>query len=183
VLVAQENNGDFKFDGSERLDVAVSEQGISSCIRAMHAMAASIQKIDPEAAMSLRGEALRLSIHLESIVKGAAIVALQTVVQKTPEDTSLAKSNWAVKVNKTRPQSHPTSELDPKGLRSIEEGTATINNTEREPGQVYWISNSAHHVVALEKGWSTQAPSGMTQFAKMAAEAYVRRKGQGKVKF
>lgn len=167
---------DFTFDGSERLDLAISEQGASACIRKTNQIAAAFQKLDPGVAMSLRGEALRLGEHLESIVRGAAVVALQVVVQVTPEDTSLAKSNWAVKINKSRPASHPTAELDPGGLRAIEEGTAVINNTERQEGQIIWISNSAHHIVSLEKGWSKQAPNGMTEQAKQASDQYVTRK-------
>lgn len=163
------------FDGSNRLDIAVSEQGASGVIREMHKIAAACQRLSPEAAMSLRGEALRLGEHLESVVKGAAVVALQTAVMATPVDTGLARAGWTVKVNKTRPQSHPTPETDRDGIKTIEEGTTIINNEEREPGEVYWISNSQHHIVALERGWSAQAPQGMTELAVQAAESYVTR--------
>lgn len=163
------------FDGSSRLDIAVSEQGASGVIREMHKIAAACQRLSPEAAMSLRGEALRLGEHLESVVRGAAVVALQTAVISTPVDTGLARAGWTVKVNKQTPQSHPTPETDKDGVRTIEEGTTIINNTEREPGQVYWISNSQHHIVSLERGHSSQAPNGMTELAVQAAESYVTR--------
>src|ERR1043165_934501 len=162
------NSSDF--DGSQRIDIAVSEQGISAVIRKTNQMAAAIQRLDPDVAMSLRGEALRLGQHLESIVRGSAVVALQTAVLTSPVDTGLLRSNWTVKVNKTRPASYPTNEVDPDGVRTIEEGTATINNAEREPGQIYWISNSAPHAVACERGHSSQAPQGMTELARQAGE-------------
>jgi hypothetical protein len=163
------------FSGEERLDIAVSENGASACIRKAHAVAAAFQKLDPGVAEYLRGEALRLGEHLESVVKGAAVVALQTAVLRTPVDTGLARSNWSVRVTKTRPATPPTPETDRDGIRTIEEGTAIINTTDRQPGEIVWISNSAHHIVALEKGWSKQAPEGMTALAVQAAEDYVTR--------
>jgi hypothetical protein len=164
---------DLDFTGKERIDVAISEQGASAVIRKMHVVAAAMQKLDPGVAMSLRGEALRLGEHMESVVSGAAVVALQEAVMKTPVDTGLLRSNWSCKINKSRPQSHPTTEVDLDGLRTIEEGTAVIKNTERQPGDIIWLSNSAHHAVACEHGYSQKAPQGMTRFAVMAAEKYV----------
>jgi len=167
-----------EFDGSERLDLAVSEQGASAVIRKMNQVAAAMQRLSPEAAMSLRGEALRLGEHLESITKGAAKVALESVVRATPVDTGLARANWTVKVNKTRPQSHPTTEVDPDGEATIMEGVGEIDASDRQPGEIYWISNSAHHITALENGWSRQAPAGMTKLAVQAANSYVREQRQ-----
>jgi hypothetical protein len=166
---------ELTFDGSERVDIAISEVGASACIRKMHSVAAAFQKLDPDVAMALRGEALRLGENLEAIVKGAAVVALQTAVMATPVDTGLARSNWSVKITKTRAQSHPTPETDKDGIRTIEEGTSVINNTEREPGQIIFISNSAHHAASLERGHSNQAPNGMTALARQAADAFVSR--------
>lgn len=178
----QEPGPETDFTGEARIDIAISENGASSCVRRVEQMAAVFQRIDPGVAASLRGQALNLHQHLESIVKGAAKVALQAAVKATPEDTSLARSNWTVKVNQSRPASVPTKELDPGGERSIQEGLAVIDNTERQPGQVYWISNSAHHITALERGHSTQAPNGMTKIAKLRAENYVRRRQRESMK-
>jgi hypothetical protein len=168
--------GSESFDGSHRLDISVSEQGIDGVIRKMNQIAAAVQRLSPEAAMSLRGEALRLGEHLESVVRGAAVVTLQTAVLSTPVDTGLARAGWTVKITRQSPQSHPTPETDRDGLRTIEEGTTTINNTDREPGEIYWISNSQHHIRALEEGHSGQAPNGMTTLAKQAGTAYARNK-------
>ena len=162
------------FDGSQRLDIAVSENGASGVIRKMNQIAAAMQRLSPEAAMSLRGQALRLGVHLESVVKGAAKEALKTAVLSTPVDTGLARAGWTAKVNRQTPQSYPTPEVDPDGMRTIEEGTTIIDNADRQPGEIYFISNSQHHIVALEKGHSAQAPSGMTILAKQAAEDFVR---------
>jgi hypothetical protein len=163
------------FQGENRLDIAISEQGASAVIKKMHTIAAACQKLDPGVAASLRGEALRLGEEMESVCRGAAVVALQTAVMSTPVDTGLARSGWACKVNKSRPQSHPTPEVDPVGLKTIEEGTFVINNAERQPGEIFWISNSQAHIVALEKGHSRQAPNGMTKLAVQAAETFVSR--------
>lgn len=164
------------FDGSHRLDIAVSEQGISGVIRKMNQIAAAAQRLSPEAAMSLRGEALRLGEHLESIVRGAAVVTLQTAVLSTPVDTGLARAGWTVKVNKQSPQSHPTPETDKDGIRTIDEGTTVINNADRQPGEIYWISNSQHHIRALQEGWSKQAPNGMVDLARQAGISYAHRR-------
>ena len=166
--------GSDEFDGSQRVDIAVSENGISATIRKLHQVAAACQKLDPGVAMSLRGEALRLGESLESVVQGAAVVALQTAVLASPVDTGLLRSNWAVKINKSRPASYFTPETDREGIKTIDEGTAVINTTDREPGQIIWISNSAPHSVACEHGWSGQAPSGMTTLARQAGEQFAR---------
>ena len=169
------------FDGSQRIDVAISEKGASAVIRKVEQMAANIQRISPEAAMSLRGEALRLSVHLESVVKGAAKVAAETIVNATPRDTGLARGNYTLKVNKTRPGSYPTKSTDYDGQETINNMQMEIDAADREPGEVYWISNSAHHIVSLEKGHSGQAPQGMTELARQAAESYVREQQNKKV--
>src|SRR5690606_39014723 len=83
-------------DGSQRIDIAVHENGISATIRKIHQAAKALQVLSPEAAMSLRGEALRLGEHLETVVKGAAVVALQTAVQTSPVDTGMLRANWQV---------------------------------------------------------------------------------------
>ncbi len=168
--------GSDEFDGSQRLDIAVAENGASAVIRKLNQIAAACQKLDPGVAMSLRGEALRLGENLENVVRGAAVVALQTAVLSSPVDTGLLRSNWAVKINKSRPASYFTPETDKDGFRTIEEGTAVINNTEREAGQIVWISNSAPHSVACEHGHSNQAPNGMTKLAIQASNQYVHNK-------
>lgn len=165
--------GDFQ--GENRLDIAVSETGASAVIRKINQIAAASQRLSPAAAMSLRGEALRLGEHLESIVKGAAVVALQEVVMRTPVDTGLARAGWKVRVNKQTPQSAPTDEVDPTGVDTITEGTAVINEAQRQAGEIYWISNSQHHIVSLERGWSQQAPNGMTELAVQAATSWASR--------
>lgn len=171
--MAEITSGDFQ--GENRLDIAISEQGASAVIRKMHAIAAACQKLDAGVAASLRGEALRLGEEMESVCRGAAVVALQAAVMSTPVDTGLARAGWACRVNKTRPQSHPTPETDKDGVSTIEEGTSVINDAKREPGEIFWISNSQHHITALEKGHSSQAPNGMTDLAVQAANAYVSR--------
>lgn len=164
-----------EFDGSERLDVAIGENGASAVIRKINQMAAACQRLSPEVAMSLRGEALRLGEHMETVVKTAAKICLQEIVRHTPVDTGLARGNYTVKCNKTRPGTLPTTEVDPDGIRTISDGHMEIDAADRQPGELFWISNSAHHITALDRGHSTQAPAGMSNLAIQSTNAYLNR--------
>lgn len=171
------------FDGSSRIDIAINESGASGVLREIDKIAAACQRISPEAALSLRGHALRVGIHLDSIVKGAAKVALKTAIEVSPVDTGLFKSNWQTRIGKGHFRAvYPTAEVDPSGERTLAEGLANIENVEREPGDSYYIVNAAHHAKALEEGWSQQAPAGVTQLAKQAAEEFVRSQQNKRVK-
>jgi hypothetical protein len=162
------------FSGEDRIDIAVTESGASAIIRKINQAAAACQRLSPEAAMSLRGEALRLGIHLESLVKGAAKVALETAVMTSPVDTGNLRGSWEVFIGVGRFTARSTPETDKDGQRTIEEGTTKIDNTDREAGQGYYIVNAAPHAVACEMGHSQQAPFGMTKLAVLRAESYVR---------
>lgn len=164
------------FDGSQRIDIAVHENGIAATIRKIHQAAAAVSKLSPEAAMSLRGEALRLGEHLESVVKGAAKVVLQTAVQVSPVDTGMMRANWQVSCGKGRFRAYEVQGTDKDGIETIMAGTAEIDAADRQPGESYFIYNAAHHAVALENGWSAQAPAGMTALARQAGETWAHNK-------
>lgn len=170
-----EIGSELDFTGEARLDIGIGENGASAVIRKMNQIAAACQRLSPEVAMSLRGEALRLGESLEGVVKTAAKIALQEVVRNTPVDTGLARANWTVKCNRQTPQSHPTPETDKDGIRTIMEGTMEIDAADRQPGELYWISNSAAHITALEHGHSGQAPNGMTKLAIQSTNDYLNR--------
>jgi hypothetical protein len=164
------------FDGSQRVDIAIHENGIAATIRKIHQAAAAVAVLSPEAAMSLRGEALRLGEHLESVVKGAAKVVLQTAVQVTPVDTGMARANWQIAVGKGRYRAYEVIGTDKDGVETIMAGTQEIENADRKPGESYFVYNAAHHIVALENGWSAQAPAGMTALARQAGEQWAHNK-------
>lgn len=160
------------FDGSQRIDIAIHENGISATIRKIHQAAKALQVLSPEAAMSLRGEALRLGEHLETVVKGAAKVVLQTAVQMSPVDTGQMRANWQVSVGKGRFRAYEVQGTDKDGVETIVNGSMEIDAADRQPGESYFIYNAAHHAVALENGWSQQAPAGMTALARQAGEQW-----------
>lgn len=167
--------GEESFDGSHRIDITINESGASGAIRGIHQAADLLRRLSPEAAMSLRGEALRLGEHLDSIVKGAAKVALQTAIEKSPVDTGLFRGNWQVKSGRGRFTARPTPEVDPVGVETLEAGLMEIEATERKPGDSFFITNAAHHARALDEGWSQQAPAGVTALAAQAAETWASR--------
>lgn len=164
------------FDGSQRIDISVHENGISAVIRKIHQAAAAAAVLSPEAAMSLRGEALRLGEHLETVVRGAAKVVLQTAVQVSPLDTGLLRSNWQISVGKGRFRAYEVTEVDPDGIRTITAGSQEIDNADRQPGESFFVYNAAHHAIACEKGHSGQAPAGMTALARQAGISYAHKR-------
>jgi hypothetical protein len=164
------------FDGSQRVEIAIHENGIAATIRKIHQASAAIAVLSPEAAMSLRGEALRLGEHLESIVKGAAKVVLQTAVQTSPLDTGLLKANWQTAKGKGRYRAYEVQDTDKTGVETIVNGSQEIDNMDREPGESIFVYNAAHHAIACEFGHSAQAPNGMTALAKQAGEAWAHNK-------
>jgi len=160
------------FDGSHRIDIAVHENGIAATIRKIHQAAAAVAVLSPEAAMSLRGEALRLGESLEAVVKGAAKVVLQTAVQTSPVDTGMMRANWQISVGKGRFRAYEVQGTDKDGVETIVNGSMEIDASDRKPGESYFIYNAAHHAKALEEGWSAQAPAGMTALARQAGEQF-----------
>jgi hypothetical protein len=167
--------GEEHFDGSRRIEIAIHENGAYAAVRKVNQAAAALAILDPQAAMSLRGEALRLGEHLESVVKGAAKVALQVAVQVSPVDTGELRANWEVRTGRGRHTVIPTKERDRDGISTITAGTMEIDAADRQPGQSFFIVNSAAHAWACEMGHSRQAPQGMTQLAAQAAEVWASR--------
>lgn len=160
---------------SDRIDIAVSEQGASTCVRALNQLADSSMKLSPSLAKSLRGRALRLGESLEKTVQSAAIVILDTVVHRTPHDTGEARANWVAAIRISRPPNTPTKETDYDGDATVAKGVAVIQNTKRQPGQIVFISNSAPHIVPLNEGHSKQAPAGFVELAVQAGVDSVKR--------
>lgn len=158
-----------------RIDIAVSEQGASTCVRALNQLADISAKLSPTLAKSLRGRALRLGENLAKTVENAAVAILDTVVHTTPRDTGRARANWITAVRTSRPPSSPTENTDYDGDATVAAGTDVIRNTKRQPGQVIFISNSVPYIDLLNHGRSTQAAEGFVERAIQAGVDSVKK--------
>lgn len=160
-----------------RIDIAVNEQGASTVIQAFHRLANEMQRLSPRMAATLRGRALRVGVNTDRLVKDVAIAALDTVVHATPHDTGQARANWQVAISTKRPAMQPQlGKLDYEGDRTVAEGTALIQSTQRRLGETIYISNALDYIQALNEGWSKQAPAGFVEKAVQKA-THVASKG------
>jgi len=95
---------------------------------------------------------------------------LRELVEITPVDTSEAISNWQVGVGVAPPTPLPPHVFGRRGssrgassTRSIDEGEAAL--AMKKPGQRVYLSNTAAHIVDLDRGSSTQFAGGFVSRA------------------
>jgi hypothetical protein len=114
--------------------------------------------------------------HVEMYVRKAAIAADTTAVMSTPVDTGRARSNWRVAIG--APILTETgavfsrkggSKARTEAFQSaLNEGMAVAPTWRLGMGSIF-ISNSVPYIGRLDKGYSAQAPKGMTLKAIAAA--------------
>lgn len=103
-----------------------------------------------------------------------AMVLLDSLVWRTPVDTSTALSNWQVSLNApvlTFINAYVPGYLGytqaPSARAAIEYGTSIMKN--KKPGESIFITNNTPYIIDLEHGKSKQAPTGMVQVSLLAA--------------
>lgn len=104
--------------------------------------------------------------HVEMYVRKAAIAADTTAVMATPVDTGRARSNWRVAIG--APILTETGAVLGSGKTrteafqgALDEGMAVAPTWRLGMGSIF-ISNSVPYIGRLDKGYSAQAPKGMT---------------------
>ena len=153
---------------TSRIDLSVNESGTQKVVREIEDLASACELLSPELALSLRGTALRVGVSTDAVVRNVAVAILEKVVRTTPVDTGQARGNWQVYVSSDIPDvPFLKGHTDADGASTIAAGKATISS-KRAPGQSIFISNSAPYIEALDRGWSQQAPTGMTAMAMQA---------------
>lgn len=156
---------------TERIDLSVNESGLTKAVREIEDLASQCELLSPEIAKSLRGRALRVGVSTDAVIREVATAMLKKVVKATPVDTGQARGNYQVNIASEVPNvPFLKGTVDPTGDATIAAGMATIAGA-RAPGQTIFISNAAPYIHALDKGWSQQAPSGMTSLALQAGRA------------
>lgn len=89
--------------------------------------------------------------------KKIALDALRSIVLRTPVDTGRARGNWQVTIDV--PAEGVMDEVDGGGMATVSKGTGALGGL--GPYRVVWLTNNVPYIGELEKGSSTQAPTGM----------------------
>lgn len=115
---------------------------------------------------------------LRLIASDVAIEIAESLVIKTPVDTTRAEANWIAALN-TVPQEFDESKRNSGGNRiNLDKAKALAKRMKL--GDVFVMANSTPYIFALENGWSQQAPAGMRDitaaaFGRMVERAVRRR--------
>jgi hypothetical protein len=95
----------------------------------------------------------------QTIARDVSKQIAESLVLKTPVDTSRAEANWISELN-TIPQTFDEAARNPGGVRvNLEAAIATANRLTL--GDVFVMANSTPYIIFLEEGSSRQAPAGM----------------------
>lgn len=93
------------------------------------------------------------------VFKRTCLDIASSVIKMTPVDSGRARGNWQPNINTFTMGT--TNKLDTSGAETIN----TVNDKTKELtiGKSFTLSNNLPYIERLEKGWSGQAPSGMTR--------------------
>ena len=125
--------------------------------------------------------AVRVEGNVERAVKDCAGAVLRSVVENTPVDTGMARSNWTPELDRAFEGLFPArvpgengSTVEENAAATIEAGTPTIEAFDITANREIHITNNAPHIQPLNDGHSRQAPAGFVQMAVMEGLATVR---------
>lgn len=125
--------------------------------------------------------AVRVEGNVERAVKDCAQAVLRSVVENTPVDTGLARSNWTPELDRAfeglfpaRAPGKDGSTGEENAAATIEAGVPTIEAFDIKKNESIHVTNNAGHIRALNDGHSKQAPAGFVQIAVMDGLATVR---------
>ncbi len=104
------------------------------------------------------------------VIKTAAVIN-QTVVLATPVDTGQARGGWQVGLGV--PALGTDTPLDQSGSGTVSSNRLKIGR--RRPGQNIHLTNNVAHIIFLNAGSSSQAPSGFVEMAIRQGSAFVKR--------
>ncbi|MFG1364119.1 HK97 gp10 family phage protein [Xanthobacter versatilis] len=125
--------------------------------------------------------AVRVEGNVERAVKDCAGAVLRSVVENTPVDTGMARSNWTPELDRAFEGLFPArvpgkagSAEEENAAATIEAGTPTIEAFDLAANREIHITNNAGHIQALNDGHSRQAPAGFVRIAVLEGLATVR---------
>lgn len=125
--------------------------------------------------------AVRVEGNVERAVKDCAQAVLRSVIEATPVDTGMARSNWTPELDRAfeglfpaRVPGEAGSTAEASAAAAIEAGAPTIEAFDIHRNESIHITNNAPHIRSLNDGHSKQAPAGFVKIAVMEGLATVR---------
>lgn len=112
----------------------------------------------------------KLEKRVLDIQKRVAKDTLRKLVERTPVDTGCARGNWTVSVGEPSDAYDKTATSETRSAETvIAEGEAVIEQATF--GTPIHIQNNAPYILALEYGWSDQAPTGFIRLTQAEIQA------------
>ncbi len=103
--------------------------------------------------------ALKTRTRLEAAVRNSVVAIGTDLVTGSPVDTGRFRANWRAGLDEI--DRTTDDKIDKVGQVSIDRIRATADTM--KIGDVVYLTNSLHYALALEYGWSRQAPFGMVR--------------------
>lgn len=131
----------------------------------------------------MRNRAEALPGLANTVAIEATEATLRDLVAVTPVDTSEAISNWQVGINQRPPAQIPPHTMGRRGssraasmAESISLGEAEL--AAKQPGETIFLSNTAKHIVDLDRGTSAQFAGGFIPRALIVFRAAMQEAAQ-----
>lgn len=125
--------------------------------------------------------AVRVEGNVERAVKDCAQAVLRSVVENTPVDTGMARSNWTLELDRAfeglfqaRVPGKGGSTAEENAAAAVEAGAATIEAFDIGRNGSIHITNNLPYIGPLNDGHSKQAPTDFVRIAVMDGLATVR---------
>lgn len=128
-----------------------------------------------------RAHLKQIRARAEFVEETVAGELFESLVIKTPVDTTNAEANWQAALN-TVPQDYDETRRNSGGSRANLERAKKLA-AQMKLGDVFVMANSTPYIFRLERGWSKQAPAGFRDitaalFSRMVERAARRARGQ-----
>lgn len=137
-------------------------------------------------AKSLEAKAKQIDKAASEVAIQTAMIALKTLLERTPVDTSTALSNWQVSLEAPKLNfinAYVPGYLGYTASESIAQAQSVGNMvlSKKKPGQTIYITNNAPYIRDLNSGTSKQAPAGFVEAAMLVARKRMPKIDLGKL--
>lgn len=126
--------------------------------------------------LAAKMELISANIAIANSARASAVAAalVETLVYRTPVDTSMALSNWQVTLGSPAVGFIPAYvpgylgyTMAPSARAAIDAANSVLET--KQPGQTIYITNNTPYIVDLNSGTSKQAPAGFVETAVLVA--------------